>query len=520
MSLSKRSFAGRYQAWTGGMVKVLFLAHLALSGSCNTFAETQQCTRQAAEQDCGRGTTCSPGGYCERGGPIVVGALLPKTGAGRFALLAQSVETAFRFSEAVFSGKLGPGYPHAVLGRGLHFLVQDDRGLAEGMDVRTKDLLSNNPRMVLGPLTSAQALEASKWTLASKTLHIGLLVGARTLGESQPVDPRQRFLLQLSPTISNGSILALMDYVTTDGNRAAGAPSASTCKRLGVIANEDTTGSDYRSSIESLAARNCLPLVVSKGVPVTKQGSSFYDELVAPFYQPNTPESQVECLIYVTSPDVVGSVQLAFERRKGTPSKLRHQLGTTLVRVENLFGATKSAIQGNEILSFGMYGADLDPAPERQQSGALLALYNHYLEQTGVASVTELPDRFGSSFDSAALSALAIELAGEDATPERLRNALIDVATNEQGDETFGPSNINEALDRAKERRAAFASGSPSGINYDGASADIEFGDYGFTGMPMYVWRVDGAAGNYKFVPVKRYTPKDTVRVEGGKSCP
>jgi hypothetical protein len=298
----------------------------------------------------------------------------------------------------------------------------------------------------------------------------------------------------------------------------AGEPSASACKEIGIIANDDTTGADYISAFSDHFRNNCLNLRYVKKIPTTLQAASFYDDLASDFAVGGAA-ANTACLLYSVNPDVAGAIALAFERRTPALAGPRFHLATSLARSANLFDTTKSAHTGRDILSLGWYGVDVDSAPIRQEIVQLLDLYNEYLEGHGRAPVTDLPDRFAQYFDAAAGIALAIELAGPDAAPETFRDAYLAVTTDGGQDTAYGPAALGDLLAAVRREKAAFPGKSPA-VNYNGAAADIEFLDYGFIEAPTFVWKVAKNGASYEFAPVRRYSTDDLKSVDQDKTCP
>ena len=493
-------------AFVGGIL-------LAAPG-CNVLKSTTYCHQTTAANDCGRGTRCSAAGFCEHGGPVHIGAFLSLTGQTKYTAIGEAGREAFDFATELFGGRIAGG-PEAILGRGIAFDLVDDGAVVDGLDTKSDVLIANNPVAAIGPIFSSQVFETQKKTLAAKLLQVAPFAGARLVGEAQSKAPEGRYLFQLSPDIYHGSPRAMVKYLTEN---SADGPSAKTCKELGIIANDDTTGVDYVNSFSDHFRNNCLSLRYVKKIPATLQAPTFYDGIVADFAAGGAA-ANTSCLLYSVNPDVAGAIALAFERRAPALAGPRYHLATSLLRSANLFDTTKSAYAGREILSLGWYGVDVDAAPVRQEVVQLLDLYNKYLEAHDRPAVTELPDRFAQYFDAAAGIALALELAGPDAAPETFRDAYLAVTSDGGQDTAYGPASLGDLLAAVRREKASFPARAPA-VNYNGAAADIEFLDFGFIEAPTFVWKVAKTSDDYEFAPIRRYSTDDLRSVDGMKACP
>jgi ABC-type branched-subunit amino acid transport system substrate-binding protein len=116
------------------------------------------------------------------------------------------------------------------------------------------------------------------------------------------------------------------------------------------------------------------------------------------------------------------------------------------------------------------------------------------------ASTGSAPQAYNAQiYDSAALLMLAIAQAGSlDGTA--IRNALFAVSSQQPGDATVGPGRLSDALAALGEGR---------GINYQGASGAVDFGDFGNI-SPEY--------DTYRFKPEGGF--ERIGRVQDGKAFP
>ncbi|MEO6572413.1 MAG: hypothetical protein ABIP89_01145, partial [Polyangiaceae bacterium] len=131
----------------------------------------------------------------------------------------------------------------------------------------------------------------------------------------------------------------------------------------------------------------------------------------------------------------------------------------------------------------GMYGTNPDSNPETTQYGEFK---NLYLTQFPLdPGANDLGPSVANFYDAAILAALAIEAAGSTDNPIKIRDSLFDVSRGKKNSPTaaraLGPAQIGEAL-------AGIRNG--DNIDYNGASGDCNFDEFGNVVSDYIIWNV------------------------------
>lgn len=481
----------------GAALVVLAAGALAQGGiACRSLASLESCT---SDRECARGTTCdATGHFCADGAPIRIGVIAPVTGTLKLRGIGDDMRAAVDFATWLFLEKeLSP------LDRGFAFTVLDDESDTTTARARAQSLVDDDVLAIVGPMTSGQMLEAQKATYPKQVLHLGPTLGASALGTAQPPLAEGRFLFQLSPDVANGSPLGLVYYLKklNEAN-----PSAPRCMRTYVFYNDDVTGQDFnRTYVDRLRANG---MCVRGSSPIPIDAKSSYDEEVDAL-----DRADADCVILGVNPAPAGKILETVELKIAATERQHYMwLGNSATHVPGFLETTRRA--GAPSRAEGFVGADVDYTPiERTEYQEMLRLYKEFLVARGataedVADVA-MPPRAVPIVDSLVLLALALERSGRGASPSALRDAYLEVAQFEPGDETFTPIALFDAM-RALRRGKK--------IDYSGGSSDIEFGPEGFyRGAPSQIWRVKNGA----FERVRQVTEKEAneVKTANGDGC-
>jgi ABC-type branched-subunit amino acid transport system substrate-binding protein len=469
------------------LVRAAALAFVALAGvaGCNAFRTFEDC---AQDLECGRGNRCHPEGhFCETGGPIRVGVVLSLTGNLKLKGQAATCRDALEFAASYLSR----GEPR-VLDRGITFVFKDDESDVALSGKRTQELVDEGVIAVVGPLTSAQALAAHEATRRAGVPQIAPFAGASALGEALGTYP-DRFLFELSPTISNGSPLALVKYLVEQRAKSSAAPA---CKRTVVLHNADVTGEDFYATYEPLFRHNGM--CVRGKIAISTVRKDTYDAEVK-----SLVEAHPDCVILGLNPDTAGAILEQVERAFPLPQKAPWVwLGNTQTHTPEFLTTTAVTTPAPRSRADGFVGADIDFVPNRREYAEVLEMYQASFASTGQPPPSDLPNRFSVCVDSAFTIALAIERAGKGASSEQVRDAIYSVARADTGDETYSPGQIFDAL-RALRRGTQ--------IDYKGASSDCELRSDGFLeSAPMNIWRVTNGAFDER---VRQYADGEALDV-------
>lgn len=480
-----------------GSLVVVTLGAIAQGGvGCRSLATLESCS---TDRECARGTTCDPAGhFCADGAPIRIGVIAPATGALKLRGLGDEMRAAVDFAAWLFlENELRP------LDRGFSFTLLDDESDTATAQRRAQQLVDDNVLAVVGPATSGQMFEAQRATFPKQVLHLGPMLGASALGTAQPPIGEGRFLLQLSPDVPNGSPLGLVYHLRKMNEEN---PSSPRCKRTYVFYNDDVTGQDFHATYVDRFRANGMCVRGSSPVPV--EAKSSYDAEVD-----DLDRVDADCVILGVNPGPAGKILETIELKVAETERQKYLwLGNSATHVSGFLETTRRS--GLPSRAEGFIGADVDYTPiERTEYQELLTLYRRYLVARGARPVdvedVQMPPRAVPVTDALVLLALAVERAGRGASPSELRDAYLEVAQFEEGDETFTPLAMFDAM-RALRRGKK--------IDFSGASSDIEFGPDGFfRGSPSQIWRVKNGA----FERVRQITEKEaaTVKSATGDGC-
>lgn len=454
-------------------------AFVSLSG-CNALRKTSECS---SNHDCPRGTACDVDhGFCQTGGPIVIGYLAGVT--GKDAALTEERRIGLEFGRWIV--ERDPS--RKVLGRGISFHIQDTVSTPSEVPGATARLLDQNLAALIGPAPSGDVLEAQKLTYPRRMLHLAPNGGAPSLGDAQPADLQQRFLFQMVNVVTD--TLPTLPLLFTVPN----LPSTyATCfDGMAIVTSDDIFGSAIKETLEDptidLLGKNCLPRVLSISVPVLPK-ESYTAEVDQLLRATNKDGKPTRCLFLALQTPAAGGLLRALSARQATMSRAPYNafIGSSTLNTANFFEDANSPIAGAPSLAEGFYGIDADANPVRTELRDLEALWKEYVDAThAVASGVGIGENRGPYIEAVIALSLAIELAGTVEDPVALRDAFVDVTRNDPGDNIFGPKGIPAAF--ALIRRAR-EDGRRAGINYQASYSNLEFSPQGFVHTSTVVWR-------------------------------
>lgn len=477
------------------------LLGLGLLNGCEEPPAGDPCTVATVERDCGRGQSCGPTGLCDRAAPLFASALLPSGAA------SEGPRDALALVEALASGGLSGGGTK-LLDRGLTFDVEATGDALGGAQA----LLGRHGLALVGPLELSAHAAIEPLVTAAQWLQVAPLREAPYRVDGEPAAPAERQRFAFTAPL-RGVLPGLVDFVVDDiAAKPGNAPTRAECRNVALVVTDDADGQAATEAATELLRKNCQQLTTKLVLPAAQPNDAALDAVVAPFYSPGSAESRSGCLLHTEPRGHFTGLLRAFERR-GPPPGLRFQLATSPHFTPALLDELKGR-SGRPSLGLGLYGVVADPAPEqRPQYQALLQLE---ASRRGGGAVTSLPQGFTETFDAAAALALAMELAGPQPTPAKLRDALLEVVQSSPGDAQFGPGQFAEALAQARKARLAGWSSGTAGIDWVGALDDLELGQGGTTARSALIWRVegDGTTEGARFARVRSSSPAQLQRVE------
>jgi hypothetical protein len=457
------------------------LACSSLQG-CNALRKTTECK---VDLDCPRGSMCSiDEGYCRTGGPIVIGFLGAKTGT-------QGTTTTQRRQAIDFGRWVIERDPSLkILGRGV--VVRDERDLGDATlaAAAANRLISANVAAIIGPESSNETIPAQQVTFPRELLELAPSSAAPTVGTAQPNDPHQRFLFQMVTGVPG--FIPTLPLFLSPPNRPA---SFDVClDGMAVVADDSAIGKGLQDAIDDpngVLPKYCIPVTATLSIPALGKADygSVIDALMAAAGKTGKP---TQCLFLATDVGPAGDILRALAvREAANPSRSPYNafIGAGTLNDPTFPDAAKSPIAGQPSLAEGFYGIDADGNPVRVQLRDLQTLFAQYLPtQSVLPPGTVLDTNLAPYAEAIIILQLAIELAGTVDDPVALRNALLEVTGPDEGDQTYGPASVTDAITAI---RAARQDGRRAKIDYQASYSNLDFQPGGYVGTGTMVWRVD-----------------------------
>ncbi len=432
--------------------------------SCHVFTSLENCS---ADRDCALGLRCnSERGYCEVDrGPIKLGAMMPLSGA---LTIGQPVVDGMQFAVDAINAEGG------VAGRRIELRTEDDQSSEQVALSLVRRFVDDRVAVVIGPLRSAQVLAAAPVSFAAGLLQITPYAGASSLAASQP--ERDRYLFQTITSIRRGSAQTIAMW--------AGEGSATVCKNMVIVHSSDTTGQDYADAVSDLLpthGKGCVRQRVSIPPAPKEEYAVEIDAILTSSPRPN-------CGVLVSLPTT--AARFLDEFRRTTAKKAEWAsfvwVGTSSLRTPAFL--TESKLYATNPAE-GVLGADVDYEPATPEFKKFREVYNRFRQVDVDAPV---PVAVPNAFDAIMLSALAIERAGGTASRARIRDGLFEIANDDAGKTTYGPTEFRLMRDAIRRGER---------VNYQGASSRIQFDTRGVVTNGTLMWKVDKGA----FVTQTRY---------------
>jgi neutral amino acid transport system substrate-binding protein len=446
----------------------------------------------------GCGTAAAGGGTGNQdpaGAPIVLGASISLTNglAGNANAMQGGLLAAVQQVNA-----LG-----GILGRTVQVSTKDDGSDPSQALTVVKSLQGTGIAALLGPIGSGLVSNVLPFVTTSKLVETSST--ATSIQLTQGYGAKQGFFFRTVPSDAFQAIAVAL-FALEGPSPDAGAPGksggdggsdggtkTSACTRMDVIHNNDSYGTPLAMGIEAYftAHGGTIPADGDIGVPSTAQESylSQANQVIA-----DVPD----CIVLAVYPPTAAQFMHDLSDQihmgslpKGWSSSF-FVIGTdgaydptliTLGRASSSDPTSQSWVNGTygpPVYGTVAFGADHD----RQQYNDLLAVYTAEVGLKG--GVTDMDPYTSNQYDAAVLELLAMQAAGTTSDGPKIQKAMFDVSRGKScSAATYGPATLGDALN-------ALQSGKD--INYEGASGNVDFDDYGNVVGDFLVWQVQGSA--------------------------
>jgi neutral amino acid transport system substrate-binding protein len=425
------------------------------------------------------------------GPPIVIGASIDQSGPlkGNASAMKGGMLAAVQQVNA-----LG-----GILGRQVTVVTQDDQGVPATALTVAKSLQGMGVGGLLGPVGSGEVSEVLPFVQTSKLVEVSStatsteLSGAckaaknTTCPTGSSYASGASYFFRTVPSDAYQAI-AVGIFAQRGPNPDAGVGG---CKKMVVVHNDDSYGDPLAAGIESY--------FTSKGGTIPSDGDFPVSSMAASDYLPQVGKifnDLPDCLVLAVYPPVAAlfmenlSTQLASAIRPANWSKSFFVIGTdgtydpSLITdgLENPSNASgPSYVNGTQ--GPPMYGtvAQTSNAGRPQYN----ELVNLYVAEVGLdQGATDLDPYTSNQYDATILLLLAMQAAGTATDGSKIQKAMFNVSRGKTPAALpYGPLDLASAF-------GTLATGGD--INYQGASGDVDFTDFGDVIADFLVWEVKG----------------------------
>ncbi len=451
-----------------GALGSLALSRVPATGPAGSFAT-------AAAVGCGAAAAGGDGGNQDPAGlPIVIGASVSLTGA--LAGNARA-ETSGLLAAAAQINALG-----GILGRTVQVNAQDDTSLPQGATSVVMGLFNTTQATALiGPTGSAQVLAIEPYIMSNGFLDTSATATSAQL--TQGYGPKTGIFFRTVPSDAYQAVAVALFAQQGPG----GDPGKGGCETMDVVHNNDAYGNPLSQAIEAYFMAHGGTVPPHGDFPVPENALSSYDSQITQLFK-DLPD----CLVLAVYPPVAAqfmedlSMSLTSVAPKGW-SPTFFVIGTDGTYDPSLLtdGLSNPADPTSQSFVNGtsgppMYGTvAYTNNHDRPQYNELVTLYD---AEVGLQpGQTDLDPYTSNVYDAIVLELLAMQAAGTThARP--VQQAMFNVSRGKScGATTYGPADLPAAL-------AALQKGAD--INYQGASGNVDFDDYGDVIADFLVWQV------------------------------
>jgi branched-chain amino acid transport system substrate-binding protein len=465
------------------------LALGVISLACNSVASLEDCTVDA---DCAALEWCHPEGhFCERDRrPVRIGVSLALS--GDLSEPGQKTLEGFELAQREIQASGG------ILGRPLELVVIDDKGNVEPAKEAVRTLVEERGVVaVLGPVTSAQALETFEITRAHRVLEIAAT--SAPTAKLLALAPNETHFFAMN---SRRGLSAAMTLLASEPTPNGTGPL---CASVVVVHANDGNGIDWRDGLRENLPKRAVCVEREIAIAATRQTEygAAIDAVLG---------SKAGCVFVTARPEA--SAAFVRELRAAMAKDTRRDwskvplLGSASLYTEKFLTEVRSdPLDPATGRADGMLGVAVDSTPPTQEYAKFRAFYTEVVAQEKPVDPASETSR---GYDALIGVALAIERAGSTHDRRTLPDAFRAVTAMDGERRAFGPRSYGEAVD-------AIHAGLE--IHYLGAASSMTFGPDGFlVSGPTEAWRVERG----RFVHERDFASEATaavVRAPAAASC-
>lgn len=390
--------------------------------------------------------------------------------SGDLQVIGASQQNATRVAEAHINACGG------ILGKRVVFPIVDDETSVNGFRKALDQLFAQKPSALIGPTSSGQAIDGQDRIFQANLLQISASASTPTMTLAQPSHDRTFFRTTASHELQARALAIL----TTGGSTAIGMPK---CTRAIIFHNDDDYGTPIARKVdEHMRARNGS-VVLDVAIPPVVKGNyeAEAQTIVAKAIGAGGMATGADCQILVTFPPAGAAYMLAF--KKAIESNTARDwstfstIGTNGVFQLPFIELSRTGPDPRSTRAEGVFGMQPESNPPGPAYDDFRRLYTAYFPN----AASPLPAYTSNQFDAAILLALAMERAGTSTDTTKIREALFEVAR--PPGQAFGPGQLSEALAALRRNED---------IDYQGASGDVDFDEFGDVSGDYILWKVEG----------------------------
>jgi ABC-type branched-subunit amino acid transport system substrate-binding protein len=413
------------------------------------------------------------------GAPIVIGASIGLTGS----LAGNSVAMQGGILAAVAQMNALGG----ILGRTVEVATEDDKSDPMQALSVAQTLVGQNVSALLGPIGSQQVSMVLPFISTSKVVEVSSTATSAQLTQQYPAT--QGFFFRTVPSDALQAVAVAL-FALEGPNVDAGAAA---CTKMVVVHNDDAYGNPLAAAIESYFKAHGGTIPGDGDIAVPENALSSYLSQVQQVIA-DVPQ----CIVLAVYPPTAAqfmhdlSDQIQMGSLPSGWSKGFFVIGTDGIYDPSLITDGRASASNPTSQSWvnGTYGPPVygtvayGSNHDRQQYNDLLALYS---ASVGLPSgMADMEPYTANQFDATVLTLLAMEAAGSSTNGPAIQQAMFNVSRGKSCSATpYGPLDLGDAL-------SAVAAGGD--INYQGASGDVDFDDYGDVVGDFLVWQVQGSS--------------------------
>jgi neutral amino acid transport system substrate-binding protein len=376
-----------------------------------------------------------------------------------------------------------------LLGKRISFRIEDDATDKDKASRLADELIAAGIPALIGPTASPQAALVTPKMRDAKIIDISSTVTLTSLTTDEP--PMQRFFFRTVPPADvQGRVTANFAFRGPAVSGDAGGGQA--CRNMAIAQADDAYGNSYSEGVAS-KFKNLGGNVVGR-VKFPTDPKATYEPEVQQIIGMSPP---VECVVLVCFGPAGAEFMKSY--KKLTAADPTRWNRVTVIGANALYtttfvnnARTNPSDPRSPSATEGIYGVLIDPAPETKEYNDFKRMY---LAQFPLAQgQTAIPRNTANTFDAAILLALAIEAAGGIEDRIKIRDKLFEVSRDGRA---FGPGELPEAIE-------ALSRGVD--IDYNGASGNVDFDEFGNVSEDFIIWRVT----NGQLTTVERVKAIDT----------